>query len=259
MTTSRASLWTVAPEDRPRERLERLGPGGLSDSELVALVLGSGMPGVNVLDSARSLLAQAGGVTELMTMTVGELRALMGVGVATAGRVVAVAELWRRANDPPPGAVLAHPVDVVTAVRTFAAARSPGSGAGACATVFVIVADSELRLRVVVPLAGTDTRALVAGALHEVLYRGGTAFALALADGLSTNVGPRGPDDVSSGALDLDAGAKGAVPGAQSEGSVVDETQLRAVRDVLKLAASTVGLRYLSSVRVTADGWSPLD
>ncbi|MDF2444392.1 MAG: hypothetical protein JWR01_2595 [Subtercola sp.] len=258
MTTPRESLWTVAPEDRPRERLARLGPGGLSDAELVALVLGSGMPGVNVLVSAGSLLRQTGGVTELMTMTVGELRSLMGVGVATAGRIVAVAELWRRANDPPPGPVLESPQQVVDAVRAYLVAHPQAGVDGLVVTdtgaplLVLVVADSELRLRVVVPLIGAlaaaepaatspepkegrprvrpqataraQTGALVASALHEVLYRGGTAFALAF------------------------------VPGDHPERT----DELRAIRDVLKLASTTVGLRYLSTVIVTESDWKPL-
>ena len=35
----------VAPHDRPREKLERLGPDGLGDNELLALVLGGGVRG----------------------------------------------------------------------------------------------------------------------------------------------------------------------------------------------------------------------
>src|ERR1700712_4318044 len=112
MKSSRESVWAVAPGDRPREKLERLGPGGLTDSELVALVLGSGVRGVNVLDTAASLLTKAGGVQELMVMTVRELMALMGVGLATAGRVVAVSELWRRVHNPLPGVVIERPNDV---------------------------------------------------------------------------------------------------------------------------------------------------
>ncbi|CAN5594584.1 hypothetical protein BH10ACT5_BH10ACT5_21920 [soil metagenome] len=229
MTSTRESLWSVAPEDRPRERLARLGPGGLSDSELVALVLGSGMPGVNVLDSAGSLLRQTGGVTELMTMTVGELRSIRGVGVATAGRIVAVAELWRRANDPPPGAVLESPRHVADAARAHVAAN-PAGGDGTDSVMLIVVADSELRLRVVVPLAGglsgePRAHSLVASALHEVLYRGGAAFALAL-------VCDDHPERLA---------------------------ELRAIRDVLKLASATVGLRYLSTVVVTGARWAPLE
>ena len=42
--------------DMPRERLLEAGPGALSDTELIVLMLGSGLPGHNVFDVARALL-----------------------------------------------------------------------------------------------------------------------------------------------------------------------------------------------------------
>ena len=48
---------TVAPHDRPREKLQRLGAGALGDNELVAIVLGSGRAAASVLDLANAVLA----------------------------------------------------------------------------------------------------------------------------------------------------------------------------------------------------------
>ena len=45
-----------APRDMPRERLFDVGPAALSDTELVAIFLGSGLPGYNVFEVARALL-----------------------------------------------------------------------------------------------------------------------------------------------------------------------------------------------------------
>src|SRR5262249_6949503 len=53
-----APTWPA--RDMPRERLLDAGPAALSDTELVALVLGSGLPGHNVFDVARSLLQRFG-------------------------------------------------------------------------------------------------------------------------------------------------------------------------------------------------------
>ncbi|UFS58033.1 UPF0758 domain-containing protein [Subtercola endophyticus] len=246
MKSTRESLWAAPPGDRPREKLQRLGPAGLSDAELVALVLGTGLPGVNVLDSAASLLAQAGGVHELMVMTVRELRALMGVGIATAGRVVAVSELWRRAYDPLPGRQIEQPGDLVDVVRAFVAMRTPSpppSLPSASPSTYVVVADDELRVRVVVALAhgegdgtGESIPSVVPRVLHEVLYRGGSAFALAVVEHPSV----------------VAAGGRGLVGEERRE-------ELRALRDVMKLAASTVGLRYLSTVVIAATDWTVVD
>ncbi len=46
----------VAPHDRPREKLERLGAAGLGDNELLALVLGSGSRDGDALALANRLL-----------------------------------------------------------------------------------------------------------------------------------------------------------------------------------------------------------
>jgi DNA repair protein RadC len=86
----------VAPHDRPREKLERLGPAGLGDNELLALVLGSGSRGRDALDLANRLIAEAGGVHGLTRVTAGDLRRVTGIGRARAAQVVAAIELGRR-------------------------------------------------------------------------------------------------------------------------------------------------------------------
>ena len=90
------SMKTVAPHDRPREKLERLGPAGLGDNELLALVLGSGSRGRNALDLANDLIDRAGGMHGLTRVTVGDLRRVAGVGRARAAQVLAAIELGRR-------------------------------------------------------------------------------------------------------------------------------------------------------------------
>ena len=86
----------VAPHDRPREKLERLGPSALGDNELLALVLGSGSRARDVLDMANVLLEQRGGLHGLTRSTAADLRAIPGVGQARAAQVLAAVELGRR-------------------------------------------------------------------------------------------------------------------------------------------------------------------
>src|SRR6478609_7572231 len=50
----------VAPYERPREKLSRVGAAGLGDNELLALVLGTGSRGSDALELARHLLPQYG-------------------------------------------------------------------------------------------------------------------------------------------------------------------------------------------------------
>jgi DNA repair protein RadC len=83
-------------EDRPREKLVRLGAMALGDSELLALVLGSGSRARGALVVAQDVIAAAGGVHGLVKLGVDELDAVRGVGRSRAARVLAAVELGRR-------------------------------------------------------------------------------------------------------------------------------------------------------------------
>ena len=87
---------TVAPHDRPREKLQRLGAGTLGDNELVAIVLGYGRPNQSALDLANMLLDGIGGIEALARARVDDLRSLPGIGPARAAQVLAAVELGRR-------------------------------------------------------------------------------------------------------------------------------------------------------------------
>jgi DNA repair protein RadC len=86
----------VAPHDRPREKLERLGATALGDNELLALVLGTGSRDTDALAIANRLLANLGGLHALPRAGLGELRAVGGVGRSRAAQIVAAVELGRR-------------------------------------------------------------------------------------------------------------------------------------------------------------------
>ena len=86
----------VAPHDRPREKLERLGAAGLGDNELLALVIGSGSRDADALGLANGLLMRAGGLHGLPRLGPGDLRDVPGVGPARAAQILAAVELGRR-------------------------------------------------------------------------------------------------------------------------------------------------------------------
>jgi DNA repair protein RadC len=83
-------------EERPRERLLRLGPAALSNEELLALLLRTGIPGSSALDRARSLLATRGGLVGLAGVSTEELSGERGIGPARASAIAAAIELARR-------------------------------------------------------------------------------------------------------------------------------------------------------------------
>jgi DNA repair protein RadC len=88
----------LADDERPRERLLRHGAEVLSDTELIALVLGSGMPGENVLDLARRVLESAGGLPGLLGTDPAAMQRIRGLGPAKAALLAAAVELGRRAG-----------------------------------------------------------------------------------------------------------------------------------------------------------------
>ncbi|MGI8894452.1 MAG: RadC family protein [Casimicrobiaceae bacterium] len=83
--------------ERPRERLLAQGPAALTDAELLAILLRTGVIGRPVLDLAREILARFGGVAGLLAASTAEMRAVRGVGAAKAAELKAVVELARRA------------------------------------------------------------------------------------------------------------------------------------------------------------------
>jgi DNA repair protein RadC len=86
----------MAPQDRPREKLERNGAAALGDNELLALVIGHGAAGRSALALAGQILALAGGAHGLTRLHRDQLARLPGIGPAQASRVQAAIELGRR-------------------------------------------------------------------------------------------------------------------------------------------------------------------
>lgn len=82
--------------ERPRERLLAHGPGTLSDAELLAILLGSGIAGCDAVASARNLLAEQGGLRPLLDRTPKALTRLRGIGPARACALTAALELGHR-------------------------------------------------------------------------------------------------------------------------------------------------------------------
>ncbi|WP_206997559.1 RadC family protein [Trinickia mobilis] len=83
--------------DMPRERLIDAGPAALSDTELIVLFLGSGLPGHNVFDVARSLLARFGSLRAMLDAAPADFKGLRGIGPAKRATLLAVVEMARRA------------------------------------------------------------------------------------------------------------------------------------------------------------------
>lgn len=83
-------------DDRPRERLERQGPQALSNPELLAILLGTGVPGLSAVQLAQELLDEYGGLAGLHRADYQDLVKMRGVGPAKAAQLGAAVELGRR-------------------------------------------------------------------------------------------------------------------------------------------------------------------
>lgn len=82
--------------DRPRERLETLGPQALTNAELIAILLRVGVQGENAVEVGQRLLNKYGGITGLHRAPFNDLIDQRGMGEAKASQIKAAIELGRR-------------------------------------------------------------------------------------------------------------------------------------------------------------------
>ncbi|MGE0097144.1 MAG: DNA repair protein RadC [Hydrogenophaga sp.] len=90
-------LKSLPIDARPREKLLARGAAALSDAELLALLLRTGIPGKHVVQLAQELLDRFGGMGGLLHTGADALRQIKGLGPAKRAEMVAVLELARRA------------------------------------------------------------------------------------------------------------------------------------------------------------------
>jgi DNA repair protein RadC len=91
----RITQWEAA--NRPRERLLGQGGSALSDAELLAIFLRTGIAGINAVELAQQLLAHFGGLNGLFSASQDEFCAHKGMGTAKFAALQAVIEMARRA------------------------------------------------------------------------------------------------------------------------------------------------------------------
>ena len=98
---------------KPRERLKEKGPGGLKDKELLALLLGSGYKGKNVLQVAGRIISEYS-LKGLAAMPLDQLRKIKGIGLARACSIKAALELGQRlSSEEEPVLSPKHVADIV--------------------------------------------------------------------------------------------------------------------------------------------------
>ncbi len=89
-------LKAMACHERPQARLESFGVSALSDTELLAIVLGNGTRGNDVVSLASQLIGEAGSLAKLASWRERDFEQLQGIGRVKAAQLVAMMEVGRR-------------------------------------------------------------------------------------------------------------------------------------------------------------------
>lgn len=92
----RPTIKELPPDERPREKLRLRGASSLSNSELLAILLNTGLRGEPVTDLAQRILRENGDLRGLQKLDVVELAKLHGLGEAKAAKLKAALELANR-------------------------------------------------------------------------------------------------------------------------------------------------------------------
>ncbi|MDR0302981.1 MAG: DNA repair protein RadC [Treponema sp.] len=104
-------------DERPREKLNLRGPAALSDRELLAILLNTGIQGKNVIEVAQDLLGLLDRNNEIPSIK--EIQELTGIGFSKACTVAAMLEFGRRRFGAF-SACIKRPIDIFTHVRHYA-------------------------------------------------------------------------------------------------------------------------------------------
>ncbi|MFZ1236957.1 MAG: DNA repair protein RadC [Prevotella sp.] len=97
VATNKLTINQWAEEDRPREKLERLGPSALTNAELLAILIGSGSTDESAVDLMKRLLSACNNnLNTLGKCTIHDLQGYKGIGPAKAVTIIAACELGKR-------------------------------------------------------------------------------------------------------------------------------------------------------------------
>jgi len=98
VSTHSHRIQDLPPKERPRERLERLGAASLTEAELLAILLRTGVRGASAVQLGTQLLQRFGGLSGLANADVSEIASHKGVGHAKAVQIKAAFELALRTH-----------------------------------------------------------------------------------------------------------------------------------------------------------------
>lgn len=116
---SRYRIADMAPDDRPRERLKKSGPGALSTPELLAVLFRTGVSGESAVQMGQRILQKFGGLAGLQRAGYTELESQHGMGEAKATSLKAAIELGQRLSvqNPESKPTISSPADAAALVQ----------------------------------------------------------------------------------------------------------------------------------------------
>lgn len=86
----------IPKNERPTEKLINFGSDALSNSELLAIILRSGVKGESVLNISQKVLSEVHGLDGILNISYDELTSIKGIKTVRAAQILAVVELFRR-------------------------------------------------------------------------------------------------------------------------------------------------------------------
>lgn len=163
--------WPI--NERPREKLLQLGPEGLSDGELLAVLLRIGKSGQTAEDMGRQLLAKFNGINGIDRAHVEELLSIPGMGVAKTAQLKAAIEIGKRARmQEALPKDFNHAVDVAVYIRP----RFEGKRQESFLTIFLDGQNRLLAERVITEGIPTQATVYVRRVMEEALRVSASSF-----------------------------------------------------------------------------------
>lgn len=156
-------------EQRPRERLIKLGPQALSDAELLAVFLRVGVAGKSAVDLGRDMVIHFGSLSQMFSANLRDFSAINGLGPAKFAQLQAVLELARRAllEDMQTGVSLSSPQTVKQYLQLLLGSKPYESFAVLFLDVKNRLIASEELFRGTLAHASVYPREVVKAALHH--------------------------------------------------------------------------------------------
>jgi DNA repair protein RadC len=170
-----STISELPENERPRERLARLGAGALSDAELMAIFLRVGVAGCSAIEVGRKLIKKYGNLNALGGLSVKELSQEHGLGPAKAAQLLAAFELGKRCAEEK---MTSTPMNSADAIYQ---AMAPRLAHERTEYVLIILLDTKLQAIRTIELSKGNSRTALcepADLLHHVILNQADAFAL---------------------------------------------------------------------------------